>query len=460
MIQNERIKILNDREVLDKPYVLYWMQSSQRTEYNHALEFAQDEANRLKKPLVVYFGLTENFPEANARHFRFMLEGLLEVKRELEGRGIKLQVMRCSPEDGALELSKDAALLVTDRGYLRIQKSWRRTLAEKAPCRVIQVESDVLVPVEETSNKEEYSAATIRRKIERKLPDFSLPLQERECEYPSMGLVFPQEEFVLDNIEDIMGRLNLQADLPEVISLRGGTSHAKEKLEDFVERKLDSYAEHKNEPSGEFTSDLSPYLHFGQISPLYVYLRLRDIHSENKRVFLDELIVRRELAINFVEYNEHYDSYAAITSFARATLEKHRHDEREWLYSKEELENGLTHDPYWNAAELEMVFTGKMNGYMRMYWGKKIIEWSATPEDAYDMALYLNNRYNIDGRDPNGFAGVAWCFGKHDRPWKEREIFGSVRFMNDKGLKRKFNMEAYLEKVDRIKKRKEEIKNG
>lgn len=460
MIQNERIKVLNDREILDKAYVLYWMQSSQRTEYNHALEFAQDEANRLKKPLVVYFGLTEKFPEANARHFRFMLEGLLEVKRELEERGIKLLVMRCSTEIGALELSRDAALLVTDRGYLRIERSWRRILAEKAPCKVIQVESNVLVPVEETSNKEEYSAATIRRKIERKLPDFSLPLQERECEYPSTGLVFSQEEFLLDNIEDIMSRLDLQDGLPEVSELRGGTRNAKARLEDFVEHKLEFYAEHKNEPSGDYTSDLSPYLHFGQISPLYVYLRLMDIHSESKRVFLDELVVRRELAINFVEFNEHYDSYDAITSFARATLEKHRNDERAWLYSGEELENGLTHDPYWNAAQVEMVFTGKMNGYMRMYWGKKIIEWSATPEEAYNMALYLNNRYNIDGRDPNGFAGVAWCFGKHDRPWKEREIFGSVRFMNDKGLKRKFNMEAYLEKVDLIKKGKEEIKNG
>lgn len=450
MIQNERIKALNDKEIQDKPYVIYWMQSSQRTGYNHALELAADYANSLGKPLIVYFGLTEKFPEANRRHMRFMIEGLLEVKENLNQRGIRFVVMNCSPETGLLKLSKDAALIVVDRGYLRIEKAWRSIVAKEAACKVIQVESNVLVPVETTSMKEEYSAATIRRKIEKRMEEFALPLSERILDYPSTSLEIQEDEIDFDDIRKILQRLNLTDEVSEVSDFIGGAKKANEHVEDFLQHKFRDYATYRNEPSLDFTSNLSPYLHFGQISPLEIYLRLPEGFGENKRVFIDELIVRRELAINFVEYNEHYDSYEAISSFAKATLEKHRDDPRPWIYNLEQLEKGLTHDLYWNAAEMEMVTTGKMNGYMRMYWGKKIIEWTETPERAYEIALYLNNKYNIDGRDPNGFAGVAWCFGKHDRHWKEREVFGSVRYMNDKGLKRKFDMEAYVDKVKRL----------
>ena len=450
MIQNERIKALNDKEIQGKPYVIYWMQSSQRTAYNHALELAADYANSLGKPLIVYFGLTEKFPEANRRHMRFMIEGLLEVKENLNQRGIRFMVMNCSPETGLLKLSKDAALIVVDRGYLRIEKAWRSIVAKEAACKVIQVESNVLVPVETTSMKEEYSAATIRRKIEKIMEEFALPLTERILGYPSTSLEIQEDEIDFDDIRQILQRLKLTDEVSEVSGFIGGAKKANEHVEDFLEHKFRDYATYRNEPSLDFTSNLSPYLHFGQITPLEIYRRLPEGFGENKRVFIDELIVRRELAINFVEYNEHYDSYEAISSFAKATLEKHRDDPRPWIYTLEQLEKGLTHDLYWNAAEMEMVTTGKMNGYMRMYWGKKIIEWTETPERAYEIALYLNNKYNIDGRDPNGFAGVAWCFGKHDRPWKEREVFGSVRYMNDKGLKRKFDMEAYVDKVKRL----------
>jgi len=459
MIQNERIKTLNEKEIQDKPYVVYWMQSSQRTAYNHALEFAIDMANSLKKPLMVYFGLTEKFPEANRRHFRFMIEGLLEVKENLKQRGIRFIVMNCSPERGMLKLSKDAALIVADRGYLRIEKTWRNTLAEEAPCKVFQVESNVLVPVEVTSMKEEYSAATIRRKIEKRIEEFALPLAERIIDFPSISLQKQEDELDFDDVELILQRLNLTDEVSEVKNFVGGAKKANEHFEDFLQNKLKDYAEHRNEPALDFTSNLSPYLHFGQISPLDIYLRLPEGFGESKRVFIDELIIRRELAMNFVEYNEHYDSYEAISSFAKATLEKHRDDPRPWLYTLEQLEKAITHDSYWNAAEMEMLATGKMNGYMRMYWGKKIIEWTETPEKAYEIAIYLNNKYNIDGRDPNGFAGVAWCFGKHDRPWKEREVFGTVRYMNDKGLKRKFDMEAYLNKVKFLVRKLEYKKN-
>ena len=449
MIPQARIWYKNSLPVNDGEYVLYWMQASQRTSYNHALAYAIDESNRLGLPLVVYFGLTDSFPEAYLRHYHFMIEGLLEVKKELEKDGIRFFVHHGSPQEGAALLSASAALVVTDRGYLRIERAWREELLLKVICPVVQVESNVMVPVDETSMKEEYSAATIRRKLERLLPDYALPLEKRTPQHSSLGLELSAESLPFDELEEILGALDIRRDVPPVPEhFRGGYKEARRHLEEFIENRLKDYMALKNDPSEEKVSDLSPYLHFGQISPLEIYLSLLDHHSENKRVFLDELIVRRELAVNFVERNENYDSYKSIGSFAKTTLEKHKEDERPFIYTLEELENGRTHDPYWNSAQLEMVHTGKMNGYMRMYWGKKIIEWTKTPDEAYDHALYLNNKYNLDGRDPNGFAGVAWCFGKHDRPWKERPVFGVVRYMNAKGLERKFPIKSYVEKIE------------
>jgi deoxyribodipyrimidine photo-lyase len=201
----------------------------------------------------------------------------------------------------------------------------------------------------------------------------------------------------------------------------------------------------------EFTSGLSPYLHFGQISPLFVALEVKKSGKKGKEDFLEELIVRRELAVNFVHYNSAYDSFNCLPQWAKATLHAHLEDKREYAYSLKDLENAKTHDPYWNAAQEEMRISGKMHGYMRMYWGKKILEWTRSPEEAFRRALYLNNKYNIDGRDPNGFAGVAWCFGKHDRPWKERQIFGKVRYMSSHGLERKFEIEKYVRKIEEWK---------
>ena len=448
MIMEERIKQLNDKNLVeDQPYVVYWMQSSQRAEYNHALEYAIRQANRLEKSLIVYFGITDGFPEANERHYAFMLEGLKETKAELEQRGIQLLIRKLSPEQGALELSELAALLVVDCGYLRIERQWRATLAEAAACAVVQIESNIVVPVELASPKEEYSAATLRSKLKKILPQCLAPLEETICNHPSVAIELPFEAYDISDTRVALDGLNIDRSVPRVADYVGGTAEAKRWLEDFIEHKLAGYSERKNRPGESFTSNLSPYLHFGQISPLYIYRRLMGMDSESQQSFLEELVVRRELAINFVYYNDQYDSFAAVPDWAKKTLDKHLADEREYLYSLEELESAKTHDDYWNAAQLEMNLTGKMHGYMRMYWAKKILEWSSTPEEAYRKANYLNNKYLLDGRDPNGFAGVSWCFGKHDRPWGERAIFGNVRYMNDKGLKRKFDMPLYLDQV-------------
>lgn len=445
MIQKERIKVLNKHDNITRPeYVLYWMQASQRIPYNHALAYAMDEANRLNLPLTVCFGITNDFPEANLRHYKFMLEGLLELDDELKKMGINFLVSVSNPPELAVRLSKKAALLVCDVGYTKIQVQWRKLAAKKAHCPVIQVESDVIVPVEEASQKEEYSAATIRPKIKSAMTKYLTGLKQRRMNVR-------QKMHHSLNIEKILSGLKIDRTVRPSMFYKGGTSQALKKLKEFKTKKLAKYEELKNDPSLNYMSELSPYIHFGQISTLQIAMELKDLPQKDKESFLEELIIRRELAINFAHYNSEYDNYRCLPDWAKKTLNEHKKDKREYNYSLQKLEEARTHDPYWNAAQDEMVLTGKMHGYMRMYWGKKILEWSKTPEQAYRTALYLNNKYELDGRDPNGFAGIAWCFGKHDRPWTKREVFGTVRYMNDKGLERKFDIKKYVKKIDTCK---------
>ncbi|SFN65807.1 deoxyribodipyrimidine photo-lyase [Proteiniclasticum ruminis] len=452
MIEKERIKHLNHIKESEGDYVLYWMQASQRLHYNHAFQYALLESERLSLPLVVYFGLMDHFPDAALRHYQFMVEGLLEVKSALSKKGIRFVVVHNSPEIGARKLSENAAVLVTDRGYLRIERDFRNRIKEKVSCPFIQVETNVVVPVDTVSQKEEYAAATIRRKIERLLPEFTHPMELGPYEVPMYSDALPVEEMLFENLAEILHDLDLDRGvLPVSHYFRGGYSEAKKHLKKFLEEKYSNFASLRNDPAVDVASNLSPYLHFGQISPLEIYLSLPLDLSENRASMVDELIVRRELAMNFVEHNPQYDTFGSISSFARDTLLIHKNDPRSYLYTKKELEESKTHDPYWNAAQSELVLKGKMHGYMRMYWGKKVIEWTASPEEAYDILVYLNNRYSLDGRDPNGYAGIAWCFGKHDRAWKEREIFGKVRYMNDKGLERKFSIGTYVKNVDALK---------
>jgi deoxyribodipyrimidine photo-lyase len=446
MIQKERIKVLNKKEVKKGAYVLYWMQASQRAEYNHALEHAIAKGNELHQPVIVFFGITDDFPEANERHYTFMLEGLRAVKQSLKKRGIRMVVLHQSPETGAVQLAKGASLAVVDRGYLKIQKKWRGDAATKMNCPLIQVETDVIVPVEEASSKEEYAAATIRSKIQKKLSHFLVPLKQSEPALDSLSLDF--DSFDIEDTGKTISRLHIDRSVKNVKSFQGGTKEARNRLEEFLEGKLDQFPELRNDPTFDYLSHMSPYLHFGQISPLFIALKALETKSSGTEAFLEELVVRRELSMNFVFYNKKYDSYEAIPEWAKKTLRTHKKDKRQYAYTLEELESAKTHDPYWNAAQKEMVIKGKMHGYMRMYWGKKIIEWSKTPEEAFRRALYLNNKYELDGRDPNGFTGVAWCFGKHDRPWGERPIFGNVRYMNDKGLRRKFDADGYVQMMN------------
>ncbi len=431
-----RIKYLNEETLKDREFVAYFMQSAVRVDYNHALEYAIKRANDLNKPLLVFFGLYENYPNANYRHFKFLLEGLKEVKEELNKKNIKLIIEKSHPKELALKISKISSLMVTDKNYLKHINIWKKELANEIDIPLVEIETNLIIPIEEVSEKEEYSAATIRKKINSIIDvhtnDFKI------SEIINSSLYFSYNEYDL-NIEKLL----IDRSVDESI-YKGGISEARKHLQYFIDSKESKYDELRNHPNLDYQSNMSPYLHFGQISPLEIYLKTKD------KSFYEELVVRRELAFNFVYYNENYDNYKCLPEWAIKTLEKHSMDERAYIYSIEELENYQTHDPYWNACQKEMVKTGKMHGYMRMYWGKKVIEWTKDYKEAYSTLVYLNDKYSLDGRDPNGYAGIAWCFGKHDRPWTERNVFGMVRYMNDKGLERKFDIKDYILKIDKL----------
>ena len=449
-IQRERVQNLNEAEVREGDYVLYWMQSSQRAEQNHALEYAVKRANELDQRLLVVFGLTDDYPEANLRHYTFMLEGLKDVQEALEKRGIKMAVRRGSPEEVALDAGKHASLVITDRGYMRPQKKWREKVASEAGCLVTQVESDVVVPVELASEKRETAARTLRPKIQEYLDDFLIRLTPTMISKQSLNM--KAEGLDLSDIEKVLDGMDLDRSVGALSHLyRGGTSEAKKVFRRFLKDSFDAYTGHRNQPQKDDVSHMSKYLHFGQISPIWLALEARKASAKTDNIegFVEELVVRRELSMNFVLYTPDYDTYSNLPDWAKKTLEEHRSDAREHTYTRKQLESAETHDEYWNAAMKEMVHTGYMHNHMRMYWGKKILGWSNTPEHAYRTTLYLNNKYFLDGRDPNSFANVAWIFGQHDRGWTEREVYGKVRYMSASGLERKAKPEQYVEKVEK-----------
>jgi len=455
-IQAERVQVLQEGDPdPDGRYVLYWMQQSVRTELNHALEYAIHRANELELPLLVGFGLMDDYPEANARHYAFLLEGLADVAKAFSKRTIHFVVQRGAPAAVAIGLAGDAALVVCDRGYLRHLRQWREQLVEAVDVPVVQVESDVVVPVELASDKREHAARTIRPKITRHLGRFLVPLKATTLKTTTVPDV--EGEDVSDPAA-YLARLDVDGSVPPVPLFEGGTSAAMATLRGFIRDKLGDYSAHRNQPQTDDVSHMSKYLHYGHISPVAIALAIDEAGGPNAGDYLEELIVRRELPMNFVYYEKDYDMYSALPEYAKKTLAEHKGDEREHSYTRTQLEQAQTHDPYWNAAMREMVHTGYMHNHMRMYWGKKIIEWSATPEAAYRTTLYLNNKYFLDGRDANSFSNVSWVFGNQDRGWTERPVLGKVRWMSAGGLERKSKPKEYVAKVDALIAKVEELR--
>lgn len=424
--------------------VFYWMIRDQRVADNWALLYAQATAIDLRRPLAVVFGLASRFQDATIRQYDFLLAGLREVEQELARKGIPFFMVPGDPESKLPPFFRrhNAGLVVTDFSPLRIPRRWQQTVADRLTIPVCQVDGHNIVPCRIASIKQEYAARTLRPKILRLLPEFltEFPrLRSHHFRWPE-----PAPTIAWEN-----ARRSLRVDrsvgpIPTTIP---GERPAGRRLRAFLRAGLPIYADGRNDPNRQAQSGLSPYLHFGQISAQRVALEVQRSAeiSPGSEAFLEELIIRRELADNFCFYNQEYDTVDAFPAWARQALELHRSDPRPYLYSRDRLETGESHDPLWNAAQKEMVFTGKMPGYLRMYWAKKLLEWSPSPEEALARAIYFNDRYELDGRDPNGYAGIAWSIGGlHDRPWGRRDIFGPIRYMSAAGCARKFDVAAYI----------------
>jgi len=429
--------------------VVYWMQRSQRAHDNPALEVAVKAANLLGKPCVVFFAPVPFYPHANWRHYRFLQQGIPSIAEGLRRRGVGF-VLRRFPEHHLLRFCAEVrpSLVIGDENPLREAEQWRQVVARKIRVPFWTVDADVILP-SKLLMKEQYGAYTARPVVRRFLPEFLRPVGNSRAKVKWRQ---PRRVQSLPVEIDITAGWKLDRSVSPVNELVGGTEQALKRLTRFVSSGLARYTTERNKPELDSTSHLSAYLHFGHIGPHTVALAVQKSSAPKaaKEAFLEQLIVRRELAINFVRFNPDYDNFESAAAWAHKSLAEHADDARK-TYSERQLENAETHDPLWNAAQRQMVLTGFMHNYMRMYWAKKILEWSKTPAQAYQTAVYLNDKYELDGRDPNGYAGIAWAIvGKHDRPWFERPIFGKVRYMSFNSTSKKFDSKRYMEQMENL----------
>ncbi|GAB5376682.1 MAG: deoxyribodipyrimidine photo-lyase [Acuticoccus sp.] len=446
-IDQSRVIVVNDCSVEPSGrYVLYWMQHGQRADDNPALERAVDHANAAKLPLFVLFVIDPDYPEANARHYTFMLEGLAETMAAVRRRGAHMALRLGSPPEVASRIAQEAAAVVLDRGYLRHLVTWRKDVAAAAPCVVEMVEGETIVPVEAASGRRETAARTIRRKLMERAralaPDDAPPAPLDTAPHRLAS----DADVEIGDVARFVEALGCDDSVPPVEGFAGGAHAARTRLGLFLSQDLPHYGDGRANMVQRRVSRLSPYLHFGQISPLTVYRAAlaADAPAAAKDSFIDELLVRRELAINFIHHTADYDAFTSLPAWARQTLAAHADDPRDTVFTRRELEEGKTGDRYWNAAMREMRVTGYLHNHMRMYWGKRLIAYTNTPQTAFRTALDLNNKYLLDGRDANSYANIGWLFGLHDRGWPERPVFGKVRSMTPGGLKRKFDIDAYV----------------
>ncbi len=443
MIDVRRVRLRNDQPAGDGP-VVYWMQRDQRVQDNWALLYAQECAIKANVPLVVLFNLVPVFGNTTLRHYNFMFGGLQEVEKELDVLNIPFILLQGNPNETIARYIEEHSVghLVTDFNPLRFTDVWREKVAKKIPVQFSEVDAHNIIPCWIASPKEEFAAYTFRPKVHRLLPEFLTA-------FPKVATqkLQPVKKFEKINWNSVLEDIDTNRTVVPVSWLSPGITNAKKMLKDFTENKLDAYPRKRNDPNENHLSHLSPYLHFGQIGAQSIALKIQnaDAKKDCKDTYLEELIVRRELADNFCFYNSNYDKVIGAHAWAQKSIGEHKADVREFLYTKKELEEAKTHDPLWNAAQLQMVKEGKMHGFMRMYWAKKIVEWTKDVQQAIDIALYLNDKYELDGTDPNGVVGVMWSVcGVHDRAWNERPVFGKIRYMNYNGCKRKFDVAQYI----------------
>jgi deoxyribodipyrimidine photo-lyase len=427
-----------------KGRVIYWMSRDQRFLNNWALLFACHKARQLQQPLEVLFTLAPSFLGAPIRHYDFMFKGLYELEQTLRNAGIPLTVIFGEPDKSITEFASmvDAGAVVCDFSPLTTVRKWKREVSALLSCAFYEVDAHNIVPCWLASPKQEFAARTLRPKLNALRRSFLTPFPKPEPGFQPDSLCRPPVDW--DRINSL---LNINCLIKPVTSLIPGEQAAQERFMSFLNHGLNRYATKRNDPNANATSILSPYLHFGQISAQQIALQVfeKETSQENRDAFIEELFIRRELAENYCFYNERYDSFEGLPDWAKNSLLAHAEDHRSHCYSREQFEHAQTHDPLWNAAQTSLLETGIMHGYMRMYWAKKILEWSPCPVSALETAIALNDGYALDGRDPNGYAGIAWSIGGlHDRPWNERPVYGKIRYMNDSGCARKFDVKRYI----------------
>jgi len=425
--------------------VVYWMQRAQRGSDNPALNVAVEAANALGKPAVVFFAPVPFYPHANLRHYRFLAEGIPDIGERLGKRNIGF-VLRRFPDHSLLRFCEQVrpALVVGDENPMREPESWRRTVANRLSLPLWTVDADVIVPAK-LLEKQQYAAHIIKPRLHAQLGRFLIAPKNPRAK---VGWTPPSGLESLPPDTDILQGWTLDTSVATVSGFRGGTNEALRLLQDFIRHGLPSYSKQRNRPEVIGTSRLSPYLHFGHIGPITVALAAQkaDAPNADKEAFLNQIVVWRELAVNLVRFNPNYDNFECGEPWAHRTLAAHANDDRPVLYSERQLEDAETHDTLWNAAQIQMVTTGWMHNYLRMYWAKKILEWSPSPAQAFQIAVRLNDKYELDGRDPNGYAGIAWSIvGKFDRPWFDRPIFGQIRYMSGGSTGKKFDSKKYIQ---------------
>ena len=461
-------------------YVLYWMQINRRFHYNYALEYAVDRANKLEKPLLIFEAFSCDYPWATDRSHTFMMQGMKEHFDDAESQGLNyVSFVEMQPgqyKKLLMSLSSGASLLVTDEYPVFIMKERNETLPEELSVPYISVDSNGLIPLGLTE-KDPYNAYFFRKIMQKHFieaythPPKQNPLDElknrNRVQLPKdlfQGL--PDAKDALSDIPSAISGIDTNHDI-KPIDWQGTRSAGLGMLGHFVRDGLLQYDEKRNDPDEKKTSQLSPWLHFGKISSYEAVKAVLDHQPEgwdldsitfnkgstggffngnpNINGFLDEIITWREVGFHFAHHRSDYDQFESLPDWALTTLNEHRDDPREHVYTYEELALSKTHDEIWNAAQTQLREDGIIHNYLRMLWGKKVIEWTPDPETALEYLIDLNNSYAIDGRDPNSYSGIFWCFGRFDRAWQERDIFGKVRYMTSRSTRRKVKLTNYLD---------------
>ncbi|MGD8330692.1 MAG: deoxyribodipyrimidine photolyase [Acidobacteriota bacterium] len=484
-VPQDRIRKLTDAPARDGgEYVLYWMIANRRLQWNFALQRAVEHASERGLPLLIFEPLRAGYPWASDRLHRFVMDGMVDSLDRLAGSTVAYYPwIEPAPGDGSgllATLAQRAAVVVTDDTPAFFYPAMLRAAAERLEVRLEAVDSVGLLPLSATE-KAFSTAYSFRRFLQRALPEqlerlpqadpfarAELPPLERELDTLARGF----RPTPLQDLRDtaVVGRLPIDHSVGTV-ELEGGASVASTRLQRFVADLLGDYGEHRNHPDEEHTSGLSPWLHFGHLSSHEVFATVAAEElwtgsllattadgarsgwwgmSASSEAFLDQLITWRELGFNMCRHRDDYDRYESLPEWARATLDEHRSDERPHLYDLDDFEAAETHDEIWNAAQTQLVHDGVMHNYLRMLWGKKIVEWSPTPEAALAVMIELNNKYALDGRDPNSYSGIFWVLGRYDRAWgPERPVFGKVRYMTSSSTRRKLRLKSYLDKYRR-----------